>query len=147
MKKLLSLALICLTLITPITLAEPLETTPEPAIPPIAVEARHYTGTVKMHYDSNLEKGTAEVWVEKLVNTNLFRIKFAFCIKSDNIGVCGVSSWSSWFEGEDHNGNWKIDFKETYNYGKFNLHAVFGEKNGNMQIKSPYAVFKMTLKQ
>ena len=142
MKKMLSLALICLTIMTPITLADSI--TPEPVIP---VEGRHYTGTIKMYYDGNIEKGTTEVWVEKQVNADLFRIKFTFCIESDNIGVCGASSWSPWFEGEDHNGNWKIDLKESYDHGKYHLLARFGEKNGNMQIKTSYASLKMNLER
>lgn len=116
---------------------------PEP-IPPIPIESRYYTGEAKLFFknsgNKDIQKGTASVWVEKMYNKDLFRIRVEMCFKSDSMGWCTISPWSDWFEGKVSGKNWIIKYKTD----SYSLNGVFG-KQGHLTVDSTYAKLEMKL--
>lgn len=140
MKKLMTIALLSLMtsgIFSQLALAD---ITPDPIQPvrPTLIEARVYTGDVIMKMkNGNIQKGTATLMVERIADTNLFRVQLTICVEYDMGGMCMSSTWSYWMEGKVANGNWMI--KDVY------FTAVLGKKMGHGFIKSPYGIINMKL--
>lgn len=116
---------------------------PEPVLP-VPTESRYYTGDAKIIFKDSgkkdIQKGTASLWVEKMYNKDLFRIKVEMCFKSDNTGWCTASPWTDWLEGKVSGKNWIINYKTD----SYSLNGVFG-KQGHLTVDSTYAKLEMKL--
>jgi len=111
---------------------------PVPSTPPALIESRVYTGDVIMKMkNGNIQKGTGTLAVERIADTNLFRVQLTICVEYDMGGACMASTWSYWMEGKVANGNWMI--KDVY------FTAVLGKKMGHAFIKGPYGIINMKL--
>ena len=129
MKKVLSLALVCLTLLTPITLGDSM-TSEETADPPILVDFRHYKGQLKTIYNKEIQEGTMEIFIEhtKIDNKDMFMYTVIQCFISPYGGLCGAYKTTDWVEGRVSGNNWVI------RHGNFN--ALLGKKNGHVIVKT-----------
>jgi len=127
MKKILTLALVCITLISTTAFAETItETKP---LPPSAISSdyRSYTGFYK---DG---KVTLQVYHSKIDSKDMFWYYAMYCQSSGNIGTCGVLY--NWVEGKVAGQNWII--KD----GSFN--AVLGKNVGHLTFNSIHVNLKI----
>jgi hypothetical protein len=120
MKKLLTLTLVCLIMVSSTAFAE--KTTETRPTPPSAVptDYRSYTGLFK---DG---KVTLQVYHSRINDKDMFWHYVMYCQSSGNIGTCGVLY--NWVEGKVAGQNWII--KD----GNFN--AVLGKKVGHLDFNS-----------
>jgi hypothetical protein len=120
MKKLLTLTLVCLIMVSSTALAEKItETKPSPpsAIP---TDYRSYTGLFK---DG---KVTLQAYHAKIDNKDMFWYYAMYCKSSGQISTCGTLY--NWVEGKVAGQNWII------RDGNFN--AVLGKKVGHLTFNS-----------
>lgn len=133
MKKILSLALICLTLVSSVAFAENItETTPTTTIVPSPVDYRSYTGFKIFHNKEIKEsKITLQIYHMKMNNKDMFWYFVQYCTSSGMVGGCGAFSSAGWIEGKVVGQNWIIK------NGSFD--AVLGKQIGHIKTDSMHA--------
>jgi hypothetical protein len=138
MKKLLTMTLVCITLISTLSLAET-KTNPSSNVietKPVSYpfEYRNYKGDFTMTYDNIKQKGTIYMYVyhEKRDKKDFFSYYIVQCFESSNGGVCGVNTSPYLSEGKVAGNNWII--KDGI------IDAHLGEKTGHLTIKTSNAL-------
>jgi len=107
-------------------------------IPPQPIERRVYTGDIIINQkNGNVQRGTATLVIDKILNKNLFGYAYSYCIEFDGGGACMGTPWRGWIESKVANGNWII------RNGSFA--AKLGEKMGHVSIKTTNSVINMRL--
>jgi len=149
MKKILTLTLVCLILVSstafadtssgiitrgiPISEKPPSAIIPEPMLP---IDYRGYTG-FKIFYNKELKDGkvTMQAYHMKMNNKDMFFYFVQYCTYSGGVGTCGFLSSNGWIEGKVAGKNWII------RDGDFN--AILGQKIGNIRSGSWHAILNI----
>jgi len=149
MKKLMTLTLVCLILVSSTALADtnsgiitrgiPILEKPSSAIipePMLPIDYRGYTG-FKIFYNKELKDGkvTMQAYHMKMNNKDMFMYFVQYCTYSGGVGTCGFLSSNDWIEGKIAGKNWVI------RNGDFN--AVLGQKIGNIRSGSWHALLNI----
>ncbi len=154
MKKLMTLTLVCLIIVSSSALADtssgiitrgiPISDKPPSAIipdssipePMLPIDYRGYTG-FKIFYNKELKDGkvTMQAYHMKMNNKDMFMYFVQYCTYSDGVGTCGFLSSNGWIEGKVAGKNWII------RDGDFN--AILGQKIGNIRSGSWHALLNI----
>jgi hypothetical protein len=128
MKKILTLTLVCLIMVSSTVFADKVtETTSKTPsnMPPYSIDYRSYTG-----FKVNGKEGkiTLQAYHTKMDNKDMFLYYVQYCVNNDRIGTCSYFYSNGWTEGKVAGQNWII--KDS------NFNANLGKKIGHIKTDS-----------
>jgi hypothetical protein len=126
MKKLLTMTLVCITLISALSLADSSNDKSKPLVsePMQPIDYRSYTGfKIQPNKDGKI---TMQVYHMKMEDKDMFWYFVQYCIYGKTVSTCSYLSSNGWIEGKIAGNNWIV---------KSNNFSVNAGKN-NAKIKS-----------